>query len=1386
MDNLFLPDWIMSYVCTLQWIVTGNINYANKAEAILFDWVNLGSAFNMTDGDRILEASWFPIGGYLAAELLRHWGGSNWTGSDTTAFTNWVNTELKPFFMDTNISGTVKQKNNWATKGAVSRMMWGVFTDDQTLYNTGRTNLESLITFQVSRQGFTNVFTGFHYETCRLGNTFGTLNGGDLHHTMQDLGFYLGGAEVSKHQGQGNIYAFLGADEGWGMRTATTGHAPFFAYPARSGSSLATWPCAQGPYSQYVDNGEQPGFMAYYNQYRDPIFLELSNYYTKYSYVHWRVRNGALLFDRLTHNYGTAAPPPAACADGIDNDGDGLTDFGTGGTNDPGCTSLSDTDETNTITPTTTLRYVGPTATGTGDCSTAANQCTLATARSGLPAGGILDVAAGTYDVSITDLPGGISASQPTTIRSRTFGAAITVGKDKLSTAPGQVTFRTGTAQVLHLQQSFIKIIGINITTTGSGSLPAVEVSGDDVVLENMDIQAPTRTGSTCGVKSTSASARLSMRRVRVHRVGPAVNFDNTSLTAAGVCASGQNHVFEDSDFFDNEMDGIMALCTGCPTGNSNTTIRRNRSWANGGTGLRYGDGDNGRLEDNLVYRNGANGIYGKSTATRTLILNNVTDTNSLITGITSPGIRLESGFTGIVRNHISTNHPSSTEIIIDGTTSQVACTNNLSSDAADSTKCTAGTFNGISTNIWVDPNHATPASADFTLKAGSPAINNGIAAVATSADVGAGRAVQAVTLTGCVGAACDQGAYESSGASPSQLIVDLGGNSNCTDGSTLANNCTLVGADFDTTNKIEGTAAFNFDAVGERVTVPLNGFNRSAFTIAVSARATAYGGTRPSYILGHSCTTPNFSCRIQLKLESSGTVAVGLGGNPQAASNILGGPMPLNTFLRFVLVMQEGTTAGAGTAKVYVDNVLKSTITYTSLTQIDPSLELGNNDGPNQEGWIGEIDKLRIANYAWTPAEISSDCTSFCAAAGGPFDPLAFDRCTIGNINDVTIHCPLEVNPDPAICGTLANFDVWYGGKFDNNGDPVTPLTPTACSLTGTAFKTLTLTMATSPGAGVLVELAYPPTEATVTVENVIDPPTDILILSNCGTDSTGIIISCVVAGKPPLSLVQLNNFLVEDTTSTGACSVVPLLNLALTHGTTDSVLTLQRAIAPVAASVAISLTVINENTSYPVVNNFGAAAPAGGLSQDASRCRADGRTTASKFQGAPNTTCAVTSPGRVNVQLAIANQSGANLTVQTRHACARDNGGGFGSFVLLAATNFNSIGLRYAPASASSLPDRTPLPSNTGFELAGLTFVSGLLRRTSQPFTFTLANNQYTLEEVSVELQPSIPLGTRFVCRAVDVTGTAFPTYVGEAGCGANCGAILEVSRPRVRSYE
>jgi hypothetical protein len=64
---------------------------------------------------------------------------------------------------------------------------------------------------------------------------------------------------------------------------------------------------------------------------------------------------------------GGTDPPPAQCADGQDNDRDGSTDY----PNDPGCSSITDNDETNTTTTSARLVGAGDIATsGTADTAT--------------------------------------------------------------------------------------------------------------------------------------------------------------------------------------------------------------------------------------------------------------------------------------------------------------------------------------------------------------------------------------------------------------------------------------------------------------------------------------------------------------------------------------------------------------------------------------------------------------------------------------------------------------------------------------------------------------------------------------------------------------------------------------------------------------------------------------------------------------------------------------------------------------------------------------------------------------------------------------------------------------------------------------------------------
>ena len=57
------------------------------------------------------------------------------------------------------------------------------------------------------------------------------------------------------------------------------------------------------------------------------------------------------LYNPSSLSFGVAGPPPTDCNDGVDNDGDGLIDFGSGPGNDPGCTIATDTDESDPPPP---------------------------------------------------------------------------------------------------------------------------------------------------------------------------------------------------------------------------------------------------------------------------------------------------------------------------------------------------------------------------------------------------------------------------------------------------------------------------------------------------------------------------------------------------------------------------------------------------------------------------------------------------------------------------------------------------------------------------------------------------------------------------------------------------------------------------------------------------------------------------------------------------------------------------------------------------------------------------------------------------------------------------------------------------------------------------
>jgi Alginate lyase len=250
-----LQDGHAAYGSALRWIVSGNTAHANKARQILNAWaMNLKSITG--DNQQLLEISWYTPRLAYAAEILKHVPGSDWSASDQTAFRDMVKKFFIPKLQSINTSSSGVTRNNWAALGVNARMAWGVYLDDQALYDSGVKGYKDLVAFYISDFGH-DVLDGFTWETCRAGGADGGLSGGDLTHTSMGLAGLAAGAEIAKKQGI-NLYDFKGADDGFSLRTALLAHGQWWDYPNRSGSTKAGWPCQMAFPGKTYEEGAFP------------------------------------------------------------------------------------------------------------------------------------------------------------------------------------------------------------------------------------------------------------------------------------------------------------------------------------------------------------------------------------------------------------------------------------------------------------------------------------------------------------------------------------------------------------------------------------------------------------------------------------------------------------------------------------------------------------------------------------------------------------------------------------------------------------------------------------------------------------------------------------------------------------------------------------------------------------------------------------------------------------------------------------------------------------------------------------------------------------------------------------------------------------------------
>ncbi len=132
-------DASAAYALALRWVVTGEQKYADKSIEILNAWsAVLEDIYEEDNNPQVqdeLEAAWYGPVWFSAAEIIRHYnnGASGWSASDIKQFDDFV-AVFKTKATSWDGSGSCP---NQGISVSLHRMALGVYTDNETLYNSG-------------------------------------------------------------------------------------------------------------------------------------------------------------------------------------------------------------------------------------------------------------------------------------------------------------------------------------------------------------------------------------------------------------------------------------------------------------------------------------------------------------------------------------------------------------------------------------------------------------------------------------------------------------------------------------------------------------------------------------------------------------------------------------------------------------------------------------------------------------------------------------------------------------------------------------------------------------------------------------------------------------------------------------------------------------------------------------------------------------------------------------------------------------------------------------------------------------------------------------------------------------------------------------------------
>jgi hypothetical protein len=379
---------------------------------------------------------------------------------------------------------------------------------------------------------------------------------------------------------------------------------------------------------------------------------------------------------------------------------------------------------------TTSVVYVAPTGSDAVACAQATNGSTPRRSINGgvqcLQPGGVLDIAPGVYNELLSGqfaanqtvcqsniaqvqspcgmIPSGLSASQPTTIRGVKGVVISPVGKS----FPGG-----GGILTLGAASKYLRFEGLALTMDqafGGGSGVAFG-DAQHVTLTRSEVDGGT-------VNAAAGSRFLTITHTDIHHAGRGCDnqVQRTPPCPHGIYVRGQDIVIEDNIVRHNSDYGIQASSE--EGGIARVSIQRNQVYGNPGVGIRAACTDC-IVAANIVYKNGVGITYGGK---QTLIAHNTII--SYKEGSDDPwGIYGSKGSATVVNNLLYQQQSSWYAIgYTDFSPPDPAMIHHNMSEWP------AGENAGMPLSAPMAQVFVDPASYDYTLKAGSPAIQAGVA----------------------------------------------------------------------------------------------------------------------------------------------------------------------------------------------------------------------------------------------------------------------------------------------------------------------------------------------------------------------------------------------------------------------------------------------------------------------------------------------------------------------------------------------------------------------------------------------------------------------------------------------------------------------------------